>query len=158
MAGTFTYGYTPGSASGLIRSIGLPNAASIAENYDSLARLNYTALLNYWGHALDGYAYISDSWGLRTNITRQLGLSTNIISAGYDGIGELASWTAKEFSGVARLNEQLAYLYDAAGNLNYRTNGAMVQAFTVNGLNEISNVSRSGTFTVTGAIRPPPPG
>ena len=96
LAGTFNYGYTPASASGLVRTIGLPNAASIVENYDSLARLNYTGLLNYWGHPLDGYAYISDSWGLRTNITRQLGLSTNIVTSFFDGIGQLMTWSGRE--------------------------------------------------------------
>ena len=89
-AGAFTYGYLANSASGLPRAVSLPNQASIGNYFDSLARLDYTALLNYWGHPLDGYAYTSDAWGLRTNITRQLGLTTNIVTAGYDGIGELA--------------------------------------------------------------------
>ena len=155
LAGAFNYGYTPGSASGLVRTIGLPNAASIIENYDSLARLNYTALLNYWGHPLDGYAYISDSWGLRTNITRQLGLSTNIVTSFFDGIGQLMTWSGRETNGTLRQNEQSGYTFDAAGNLNYRTNGAMIQTFTVNTLNQISNVTRTGTFTVTGATPAP---
>jgi len=116
---------------------------------------NCTALLNYWGHPLDGYLYTNDSWGLRTNITRQLGLTTNIVTVGYDGIGELAFWTATEPGGAARQNEQLGYGYDAAGNLANRTNGAMVQTFTVNSLNEIGNVTRTGTFTVTGATPAP---
>ena len=133
----------------------LPNGASISNHYDSLARLDYTALLNYWGHPVDGYNYGYDLRSLRTNITRQLGLTTNNIIAGYDAIGELASWTAKESSGTPRQNEQLAYGYDAANNLQYRTNGAMVQTFIVNSLNEISNVTRTGTFTETGATPVP---
>ena len=112
-------------------------------------------MLNYWGHPLDGYNYQNDAWGLRTNITRQLGLTTNIVTVGYDGIGELASWTAKESNGTARQNEQLGYAFDAAGNLQSRTNGAMVQTFTVNSLNEISSVTRTGTFTVTGSTPAP---
>ena len=112
-------------------------------------------MLNYWGHPLDGYGYQNDAWRLSTNITRQLRLTTNIVAVGYNGIGELASWTAKESSGTARQNEQLGYSFDMAGNLNYRTNGAMVQAFTVNSLNQISSVTRTGTFTVTGSTPAP---
>jgi RHS repeat-associated protein len=130
----------------------LPRHSSVA----SVASCkNYTGLLNYWGHPLDGYAYLSDSWGLRTNITRQLGLTTNNVTALYDGIGEPASWTAKESSGVARLNEQLTYGYDAAGNLQSRTNGALNQIFTVNPLNQVSGVTSSGLYTVTGATPAP---
>ena len=154
-AGQFGYNYLAQSASALFRVLTLPNSASISNYYDPMARLDYTGLLNYWGHPLDGYAYLNDSWGLRTNITRQLGLTTNIISAGYDGIGELATWTAKESSGILRQNEQLAYAFDAAGNLRVRTNGSLVQTFTVNSLNQLSNVTRTGTFTVTGATPAP---
>jgi RHS repeat-associated protein len=116
---------------------------------------NYTGLLNYWDHPLDVCAYISDSWGLRTNITRQLGLSTNIVITSFDGIGQLMAWSGREASGTLRPNEQLGYAFDAAGNLQYRTNGAMIQTFTVNTLNQISNVTRTGTFTVTGATPAP---
>ena len=50
-----------------------------------------------------------------------------------------------------RLHEQFGYAYDSAGNLNYRTNNALVQTFTPNNLNELSTVGRSGTLTVAGA-------
>jgi hypothetical protein len=134
---------------------GLPRYCSVT----SVASCkDYTALLNYWGHPLDGYAYISDSWGLRTNITRQLGLSTNIVTNSFDGIGQLATWSGRETNGTLRQNEQLGYAFDAAGNLQYRTSGAMVQTFTVNTLNQISNVTRTGTFTVTGATPAPASG
>jgi RHS repeat-associated protein len=116
---------------------------------------NSTGPLNFWGHPLDGYSYQNDAWGLHTNITRQLGLTTNIVTAGYDGIGELSFWTAKESSGTARQNEQLSYGYDAAGNLHTRTNGALNQTFTVNPLNQISSVTSSGLYTVTGATAAP---
>ncbi len=154
-AGQFGYNYLAQSASALFRVLTLPNSASISNYYDPMARLDYTGLLNYWGHPLDGYAYQNDAWGLRTNITRQLGLTTNIITAGYDGIGELASWTAKESSGTARQNEQLGYTYDSAGNVQYRTNGAMLQTFGVNALNQISSVTSTGLYTVTGATPAP---
>jgi RHS repeat-associated protein len=116
---------------------------------------NSTGPLNYWGHPLDGYAYISDSWGLRTNITRQLGLSTNVVTNSFDGIGQLVTWSGREANGTLRQNEQLAYAYDPANNLQYRTSGAMVQTFTVNTLNEMSSVARTNAFTVTGATPAP---
>jgi len=37
-----------------------------------------------------------------------------------------------------RLNEQFGYTYDAAGNLNYRTDNALLQTFNVNELNELT--------------------
>jgi RHS repeat-associated protein len=71
-------------------------------------------------------------------------------SAGYDTIGELTSWTAKDFGGTSRLNEQLGYAYDAAQNLKLRTNNTLVQTFSVDALNELTNISRAGTLTVSG--------
>ena len=60
--------------------------------------------------------------------------------------------TAKELEndGTPRLHEQFGYAYDAAWNLSYRTNNALVQTFNVNSLNELSSATRSGTFTVAG--------
>jgi hypothetical protein len=52
--------------------------------------------------------------------------------------------------GTARLNEQLEYGFDPAGNLNYRTNNALVQNFVVNSNNELTSASTSGTLTVMG--------
>jgi RHS repeat-associated protein len=50
-----------------------------------------------------------------------------------------------------RQNEQLGYGFDAAQNLQRRTNGSLIQSFAVNVLNELTNVGRSGPLTVTGA-------
>ena len=64
----------------------------------------------------------------------------------YDPIGELKTALGSEASGASRLQEQLRYVYDPAGNLNYRTNNALVQTFKVNNLNELTNLTRSGTI------------
>ena len=48
------------------------------------------------------------------------------------------------------MHEQFGYAYDAAGNLNYRTNNLLVQTFGANNLNELTNVTCTGTFTVAG--------
>jgi RHS repeat-associated protein len=153
-AGTFAYGYAA-SASALVQSIGLPNAAYIANGYDSLARMTNTALLNRWGHVVDGYGYGYDHWGLRTNVVRNLGLTTNSVAVGYDNIGQLISWTAQESGSAARLNEQLGYGFDASGNLENRTNGFLIQTFNSDALNQLSTVTRSGPLTLTGATPAP---
>ncbi len=156
-AGSFTY--VPGGASAtspLISLLSLPNAAYITNTYNALARLTSTSLLNYWGHVLDGYGYGLDALGLRTNLTRELGLATNGASIGYDGIGELTNWSGTNApGGHLRHNEQLAYQYDAGGNLIVRTNDALVQTFAVDSLNQLSGVTRAGTFTETGSLSQP---
>jgi RHS repeat-associated protein len=58
---------------------------------------------------------------------------------------------------TARLNEQFGYSYDAASNLRYRTNNAVVETFTVNNLNELTTLARIGTLTVAGAASEPAP-
>ena len=42
---------------------------------------------------LDGYVYGLDALGLWTNVTSQLGLTTNTVPIGYAPIDELAKWT-----------------------------------------------------------------
>ncbi|HEV2327698.1 MAG TPA: RHS repeat-associated core domain-containing protein [Verrucomicrobiae bacterium] len=154
-AGTFNYSYNFQPASSLVSGISLPNGAGIGNSYDTLARLTQTIFTNHWGHTLDGYAYGLDSFGLRTNVLRNLGLTSSSVRVGYDQIGQLTSWTAKETNGIARLNEQLSFGFDAADNLHFRTNGALGQTFTVDGANELTNVSRLGAFTLSGALPAP---
>src|SRR5581483_7338174 len=134
-----------------------PNGAAITYAYDTLARLTNTALANYWGQIVDAEGCGRDPLGLPTNIVRNLGMTANNITPAYDAINEVTGWSASE-NGANRLNEQLKYQYDPAGNLITRTNNALVQTFTPNSLNEISTVSRSGSFTFTGALPEPASG
>jgi RHS repeat-associated protein len=152
-AGTFDYSYQVGqnlSPAFLVRGISLPNYASISNHFDAVRRLDYTALADKWGHVLDGYAYTHDPLGLRTNIVREFGLTTNGVSLGYDNIGEVILASGKEQDGTLRQNEQVAWVYDAAHNLRFRTNGVLAQTFTVDPANEVTNVTRNGTLTVSG--------
>ena len=150
-AGSFGYGFSAANpASPLFRTLTLPNYASITNHYDSLARLDYTALVNYWGHVLDGYSYGMDPLGLRTNIVRDLGLTRSTVSVGYDPTAQIISWTAKEANGTPRLNEQLGYAFDKAGNLLSRTNGGLIQTFNCDALNELTNITRNNVMTVSG--------
>jgi RHS repeat-associated protein len=157
-AGNFGYYYNAGStvrAGDRVTGIRLPNLASITNQFDSLGRFEHTALLNQWGHVLDGYEYAHDLLGLRANIVRDFGLGTNNVALGYDPIGQLTSWRASESSGTPRQHEQLAWVYDSAGNLRFRTNNAFVQSFITDPANQLTNVSRSGNFTAAGSLSAP---
>ncbi len=155
-AGSFGYSYPAGANQYQVGGISLPNGASIANSYDNLSRLTSTALADHWGHVLDGYAYGLDTMGLRTNMTRQLGMATNSVTIGYDGISELTSWAGKESSGQPRLNEQLHYGYDAAGNMLYRSNNwTYLSIGGYNNINEPSNYAVYGSFTATGSLSAP---
>ena len=154
-AGVFAYGYNFQPASSLVTGLRLPNGASITNSYDSLARLTQTSLNNYWGHPLDSYTYAPDALGLRTNIVRNLGLTSSSVAAGYDKIGQITSWAANEVGGAARLNEQIGFGYDAAHNLHSRTNGGLTQTFSTDAANELTGVTRSGNFTLNGSTPAP---
>jgi RHS repeat-associated protein len=154
-AGAFGYSYGFLPASPLVTGISLPNAATIANGYDSLGRLHQTVLSNYWAHPLDGYTYGVDALGLRTNIVRNVGLTNSVVTVRYDQIGQVTAWSAKEGSGLLRQNEQLGMGYDKAENLQFRTNGALAQTFAVDAANQLLTVSRTGTFTLSGATPAP---
>jgi RHS repeat-associated protein len=80
----------------------------------------------------------------------------NTASYLYDQIGQVLADQATEVSGGAtRLNEQLHYAFDAAGNLAYRTNNAMIENFRVNSVNELTTNTNGGTLTVVGTTTSP---
>ncbi len=64
----------------------------------------------------------------RTQVTRT---GENTATYTYDPISEVVFDLAAE-GPTNRLNEQLHYVFDAVGNLNYRTNSALIENFTVN--------------------------
>ncbi len=154
-AGNFIYSYPASSPSALVMGIALPNSAAIVNTYDTLFRLQSTSLTNQWGHVLDGYTYGRDNLGLIKSVLRNYGLTTSTATPGYDKIGQLISWNASEANGTPRLNEQLGYGYDQAGNLHLRTNNALVQTFTPDNVNQLASISRTGTLTVSGATPAP---
>jgi len=80
------------------------------------------------------------------------------VNYGYDAIGQLVSAVGKEIDGTSRLQEQFGYAYDAGGNLKYRTNNGLIQTITVDSLNQLSNVTRTGTLTVAGSTTSPATG
>ena len=145
--GSFGYTYDPvrHMQTGLLT---LPNGAYITNTYDSVARLLSTTLIDSRGTNLDSYTYTCNQASQRTNMLRTAG---DYVNYTYDNIGQLQTAKGKESGGTTnRLNEQLGYTYDAAGNLNWRTNNALVEAFNVNSLNELTTATNSGTLTVAG--------
>lgn len=158
--GLFTYDYSlnsvvqPGSA---VRKLTMPNAAYVANTFDGMGRLQTTALQRF-GRTMDGATYTYDLIGLRTNIARDFGLTTSAAALIYDPIGQLKSWTAKEANGsTVRLNEQVGYAYDKAGNLQYRTNNDSILGFNVDELNRLTSLTRpfGNAFTYSGSTPTP---
>jgi RHS repeat-associated protein len=82
--------------------------------------------------------------------TQQTFKDGNYVDYTYDDIGQLLTAKGKEAGGTTRLQEQFSYGYDAAWNLNKRTNNALIQAFNVNNLNQLTMATNSGTLTVAG--------
>ena len=119
-----------------------------------MARLLSTELKNSAGTILNSHAYTYNVGNQRIS---QTFLNNNYQNYTYDNIGQLTSATGKESGGTSRLQEQLKYAYDAAHNLNIRTNNALIQTFAVNNLNELSNVTRNVTnaLTVAGTTTSP---
>lgn len=151
-AGAFSYQYHSGfnepSHSPLWQSLALPGGASITNGFDALGRLTSKTLLNSQMALIQSYSYRLDAANRRTNMTR---LDGSVVSYGYDDLGQLKTAVGRESGGATRLNEKFGYAYDAAGNLQYRTNGGLVQAFVADSLNQLSNVTRTGTLTAAGA-------
>ena len=146
-AGTFDYDYHP-VRHYQINKLTLPGSAYITNTFDSVGRLLATRLNNSAHAQLNLHSYDYNAGNQRTKQTRTDG---SFVDYGYDSIGQLTGAAGKEAGGTTnRAHEQFGYLYDAAGNLNYRTNSALIQTFNVDSLNQLSTINRSGTLTVAG--------
>lgn len=155
LAGSFGYdfGYNPDygyvtSPQSLVQKLTLPNNAYITNYYDGNARLLGTFLRNSSDVNLDTQDYVYNQGNQRT---QQVFMAGNYLNYTYDQIGQLKTAQGKEGSGTLRLQEQFGYVYDAAGNLHWRTNNALLAAFNVNNLNELTTVTNKGTLTVAGS-------
>ena len=148
-AGRFGYGYRASQPT-LVSKVALPYGHYETNTYDALGRLTGTALANSGNAMLNDHAYTLNVGNQRIVQARGGVGYTNTVDYGYDPIGQLLSAVGKEINGTNRLQEQFGYAYDAGGNLKSRTNNALVQSFTVDTLNQLTNVSRTGTLTVAG--------
>jgi len=145
-AGTFSYTYDP-ARNMRIRRLLHPSGSYITNTYDAQGRLTGTYLKNNAGTVLNLHEYAYDAAHRATN---QMRLSGDSVAYTYDDSGQLKTATAKESGGADRVHERFNYAYDAAGNLNHRTNNAFAQTFSVDSLNRLSTINRSGTLTVAG--------
>jgi RHS repeat-associated protein len=146
-AGAFGYAYDATRQLQVAR-LSLPNGAYITNTYDNVARELSTILKNSGNAVLDSQNYGYNAASQRTAETNTAGDFRNYT---YDNIGEVKTAIGKEAGGVTnRWQEQLGYAYDAAGNLNTRTNNALIQSFGVNNLNELTMTTNAGTLTVAG--------
>ncbi len=151
--GAFGYSYSAGlngfaGASRLVQRTSLPNAAYVTNSFDTLGRLSRTELRNSSHGVLGQHLYSLNLAHQRTGITNVAG---NYVEYSYDPVGQLATATGKESGGATtRLHEKFGYGYDAGGNLQYRTNNALVQTFGVDNLNQLTTVTRNTSGTVAG--------
>ena len=134
-AGTFTYTYKGRGT--LVTNLDLPNTAKITNAYDNVARLTGTYLVSSRGSVLNKHEYLYDSGNERIRLTRTDG---SYYTNNYDNIGQL-KWADSTVN-----SEDRGYLYDAAWNLNKRTNDITQHTFTANVKNELST-GPSGPFS-----------
>ncbi|MDB6122328.1 MAG: repeat protein [Pedosphaera sp.] len=146
-AGSFGYAYDP-VRNTQVRKLSLPNSAYITNAYDGVSRVLSTVLKNATNGTLNAHLYGYNAGNQRT---QQVFSAGNYMNYTYDNISQLKTAFGTEAGGVTnRFQEQLSYVYDAAHNLNYRTNNALAQNFGVNDLNQLTTVTRAGTLTVAG--------
>jgi len=132
-AGAFGYAYTAldGNYSGrLVRELGLPRGATITNAYESVSQPLVTHLRTSAGVLTNKHEYLYNPAGQRTNETR---VDASSVTYTYDPIGQLK--VADSSVGA----EDRGYAYDAAWNLNYRTNNGALGTFQVNVKNELTN-------------------
>ncbi len=144
-AGGFTNSFN--GAGRQLHSLDLPGGR-VSLSYDPVGDLVQTALTNA-GTARDLHVYDHDPVSLITNVTRLNGVTATY---GYDPIGQLVKAQAFEANSALRKNENLSYVYDASGNLAFRTNNTLLQSFRSDALNELTNVLRSANLTISGSV------
>ena len=148
VGGSFAYNYNPGSySSPLVKTLNLPYGMSITNGFDLAGRMSATVLLNSNLVVLDSEKYGFDADDRRTTQTRT---DNSTVAYTYDGIGQLKTASAKEAGSTTRLNEQFGYSFDAAGNLNVRTNNTLTLTLGVNSLNQLTTATRAGMLTAAG--------
>jgi len=131
-----------------VKKLALPNASYISNTYDNAARLSGTYLDNSSNTILDESEYLYNAGNQRIRQTRSDG---SYYTNNYDKIGQLV-WADSTVN-----TEDRGYLYDAAWNLNVRTNNGATTAFNVDTKNQLSSVGGSsctydsnGNLTLSG--------
>jgi RHS repeat-associated protein len=135
-AGTFAYilGGTS-SESPLPKKLLLPNSSYITNTYDGVARLTGTWLKNSTNGTLNSHQYAYNPGNQRTQQVFNAGSTYGYT---YDAIGQLTVGDS------ATASEDRRYVYDAAWNLNYRTNNTTTFTFKVDTKNQLTNATSVG--------------
>jgi RHS repeat-associated protein len=127
------FGYTLGASSTgsrLVKKVLLPNTSYITNTFDSVARLTGTYLDTSGDTVLDSAVYGYNKANQRTTFTNAAG---TYYQFSYDNIGQL------KVADSSVNAEDRGYLYDAAWNLNWRTNNGTTSKFIVDTKNELTN-------------------
>jgi RHS repeat-associated protein len=150
-AGAFAYQYqaiNPNDPQGrLLKTLTYPNGAYVTNSYNNMGQLLGTILKNSSHTTLNSHSYTYNTAAQQTRHTR---IGGDFVDYTYDDIGQLRSAWAKEAGGTQRSNETLGYTYDSGANLLYRTNNALLEAFSVDTANQLQSIQGSGTLTVSG--------
>jgi RHS repeat-associated protein len=139
-AGTFGYNYRSGLPSLMPKKVLIPGGGGyITNTFDGNSRLTGTFLKNSFNATLDSYSYAYDPANERTNLTRSDG---SAVVFTYDPIGQL------KVADSSVNAEDRGYAYDAAWNLNWRTNNGSLSTFTVDTDNQLTGFPDPGGTTV----------
>ena len=103
---------------------------AMMNTFDSVARLTGTWLNNSTNGTLDSATYGYNTGNQRTTFTNAAG---TYLGYTYDPIGQL------KIADSSVNTEDRRYVYDAAWNLNYRTNNTTTYTFNVDGKNQLTN-------------------
>lgn len=136
-AGSFAYDYYPTSAgvsncNHLVRKVTLPPGSYITNSFDNNARQTETRLMTSGNSELNDHAYV---YNVGSQRTQQTYTDNAYVTYAYDDAGELrTAYTTN--SGVEVAAQRYMYGYDAAWNMEKRTNNTGVTSYTVNNLNQ----------------------
>jgi len=146
-AGTSSYQYRDITlASGdhtaceLVARLNLPNTSYITNNQDGLGRLLSTILKSSGDVALNSHEYSYNDGSQRTHQN----FTSGSVDYFYDNIGQLTNADSSVSS------EKRGYFYDAAWNLNRRTNNGVTTTFTVDSKNQLNRGVGNKPFTYDG--------
>ncbi|MCW5554892.1 MAG: RHS repeat-associated core domain-containing protein [Verrucomicrobiae bacterium] len=122
----------------------LPNTSYITNHYDNVARLLFTKLNNSSHTTLNKHEYLYNTGHQRTKHTRT---DDSHLTFSYDPIGQLTIARATNSGGSLLSGETKGYFYDAAWNLNRRTNNSSgsTHTFNVDVKNQLTNATPVGT-------------
>jgi hypothetical protein len=143
-AGSFTneyFGGVPGQSgfsSSLVKRLLLPNLSIITNDFDGSARLLGTYLRTSNGTLTNKHEYIYNVANQPTNTTRT---DSSTVGFLYDNIGQL------KVADSSVPSEDRGYFYDAAWNLNRRTNNGSTTTVTVNSKNGLAAFGSQGSYT-----------